>query len=297
MEPTNISPNEKEQQSNDPSVRPPDELVSTTTQTNEVKNRSKLLITLAIVLLLLVSGLVAYMLLGKDASNDQESSDTTSQSMAPTDEKPPTTTKDDAVATTTTKTIPPAISCGGDSSFSDHSFGAAFCYPTEWGTASVMDAKIDTADTGYREAVRFSLNTKFIVGGVSDDWTTTVGRDVGCQEPSNNVPALSAYDTSWHDIMGSGMDVEFAHRSLPSSVGGYDMTEEVSNLLISGVCVRGHKVISGSRYRVISAAFYNDFSEAAGITTPKAHIDNPNVLFSVLQRAQIDALLASAVAY
>jgi hypothetical protein len=188
--------------------------------------------------------------------------------------------------------------CANDETlFSSKNFGAAFCYPSEWGKASVMEAKVDTADTGYREAVRFSVSTKFIVGGVSEDWTTTVGRDVGCQEPSNTVPELSSYDTEWHDVVGAGMATEFATRSVASLGGGYDITETVSNLLDSGVCVQGHKVINGSRYKVISEAYYTEFSETSGITTPKAHMDNSSVLFTVQERAQFDALLLSAASY
>ncbi|MDO8265762.1 MAG: hypothetical protein Q7T41_02355, partial [Candidatus Saccharibacteria bacterium] len=179
--------------------------------------------------------------------------------------------------------------------FSDEDFGAAFCYPEEWGDASVMDAKVDPLDTGHREAVRFMDNTKFIAGGTSDDWSTTVGRGVGCQEPNNSVPELSSYDTAWHDLIGSGMDVEFATRSLESSEGGYDITETVSNLMDNGVCVQGHKVIDGSRYRVLFSAFYTDFTDE--VLTPKAHIDNPSILFNFVERAQLDRLLASAVAY
>lgn len=163
------------------------------------------------------------------------------------------------------------------------------------GEASVMDVKVDPSDTGHREAVRFMGNTKFIVGGTSEDWSTTVGRGVGCQEPNNNVPELSTYDTAWHDLIGSGMDVEFALRSLASSEGGYDMTETVSNLMDNGVCAQGHKVIDGSRYRVLFSAFYTDFTDE--VLTPKAHIDNPSILFNFVERDQFDSLLASAVAY
>lgn len=181
--------------------------------------------------------------------------------------------------------------------FVDRLFGAAFCYPSAWGDANVTYAKIDDSDTGHREAVRFSATTKFIVGGVSEDWTTSVGRGVGCQEPSNIVPELSSYNVDWHNLVGEGMDIEFATRSLPTTVGGYDISETVSNLLDSGVCAQGHKVINGSRYKVISAAYYADFSTTAGVTTPKAHIDNPAILFTPEERAQLDLVLASVVSY
>lgn len=89
---------------------------------------------------------------------------------------------------------------------------------------------------------------------MSDDWSTSVGRG-GCLEPDNVVPPLGAYDTSWHGIEGSGAECFVRGQSLPSSAGGYSVQESVSNLLVSGVCVQGHKVISGSRYRVAEITF------------------------------------------
>lgn len=181
--------------------------------------------------------------------------------------------------------------------FADSTVGMTFCYPNEWGDATVHDAKVGPADTGHRESIRFASMPLFSVGGTSDDWSTTVGRDVGCLEPNNQPVPLGEYDTAWHGIIGSGADVEYAMRSLPSPTGGYDSTETVSNILQSGVCTQAHKVINGSRYRVAFAGFYRDFAEASGITTPSAHIAEPNVLFSVEQRAQFDTLLASLSAY
>lgn len=191
-----------------------------------------------------------------------------------------------------------AIRCADSySAFADRSVGMAFCYPSSWGTATVHDALVAPTDTGHRQSITFSANPFFSVGGTSDDWSTTVGRDTGCLEPNNVTVAASAYNTSWHDMVGSGADVEFATRSLPAPAGGYDSTETVSNILQSGVCAQAHKVISGSRYRVAFTAFYHDFAEASGIVTPSLHIDHPDVLFSVEQRQQFDAVLASLVAY
>lgn len=180
--------------------------------------------------------------------------------------------------------------------YSDKTIGLAFCYPIEWGAVIVKDAKVDVADTGYRQQLVFSDNPYFSVGGASDDWSTEVGRGVGCLEPNNTPAELSTYDTDWHDIIGVGADIESATRSLTSSGGGYDMVESVGDYL-SGVCVQGHKAISGSRYRVAFAAFYRELSVSSGINTPKAHIDAPNILFTATQRTQYDALLASLVAY
>lgn len=187
--------------------------------------------------------------------------------------------------------------CGEDSVFANKEMGLSFCYPIEWGMASVKDNRISPSDTGYRQSVTFSSNSLFAVGGSSEDWSTQFGRGVGCLEPNNKIPDQSEYNTEWHDIQGSGMDVEFAMRSLVPAKGGYDITESVGQAVMSGVCVQGHKVINGSRYKVAYAAFARDFSEAAGITTAKAHMDTPNVLFTSQQRVQLDALLASIKAY
>lgn len=293
--------------------------VQTETPETPIKNRKRV-IFLAVLLLVVIVG-AALMLIGKNNEDQADSTASTKQDTQiasfadcaaagnPIQESFPevcvTADGKSFVNETQQKeseapaeTVVAAPTCAETQTvFADKDFGAAFCYPTVWGTASVMDAKIDTSDTGYREAVRFSGTTKFIVGGVSEDWTTTIGRDVGCQEPSNRVAELSSYNVDWHDLVGEGMSVEFATRSLPVSVGGYDITETVSDLLSSGVCAQGHKIINGSRYKVVSAAYYSDFSESIGITTPKAHIDNPALLFTTADRAALDSVLASVVAY
>ncbi len=190
-----------------------------------------------------------------------------------------------------------AVDCGTRRYFHDADMGLEFCYPDYWGMTSVSDARLASSDTGHRQRVTFSDQPFVFVGGVSDDWTTTVGRDGMCSDPSNHMPALSEYNTDWHDVMGEGDDVSFATRSVIVSAGGYAITEEVSNVLQSGVCARGYKVLHGSRYRVGSASFYRDFAEASGITSPALHMAHSDVLFSPQQRTEFDALMASLGAY
>ncbi|QQS20038.1 hypothetical protein IPL85_01090 [Candidatus Saccharibacteria bacterium] len=190
-----------------------------------------------------------------------------------------------------------AACASGLKRYADKSVGVTFCYPSSWGVATLADAKIGSGDTGSRQLIRFADNPFVSVGGASDDWSTTVGRGVGCLEPQNTMPALSSYNTDWHNISGSGMAVDYAERSLPSAVGGYSIIETVSSMIVEGVCVHGYKQINGSRYKVVSAAFYRDFAEASGITTPSAHMAEPTVLFSTQQRSDFDNLLASLESY
>jgi hypothetical protein len=254
-----------------------------------------LLVVLAILVVLVGVGLAYWYVAGSQTvkmSDHQTMDDTDMASMSAT---PSPTVVSSATPTPAATGV--KASCGTSATFADAAVGMTFCYPKEWGVASVLDSRASSADTGYRQSIVFSNNSLFAVGGTSQDWSTAVGRGVSCLEPDNQVPLANDYDTAWHDIEGQGMDVTFAQRSLPSLKGGYDMTESVGSTMQSGICVQGHKVINGSRYQVAFAAYSRDFSEAAGITTPRAHMDAPNVLFSQEQRAQFDALLASLVAY
>jgi hypothetical protein len=187
--------------------------------------------------------------------------------------------------------------CGDDSVFADKQMGMAFCYPIEWGVASVVDNRIAPTDTGYRQSVTFSNNSLFSVGGTSENWATSSGRGVGCLEPNNVVVAAADYDTSWNGIQGSGSDIMFAKRSIATTTAKADVTETVDDMVMSGVCVQAHKVIDGSRYKVAFAAFHRAFSEGAGIVTPKQHMDEPNVLFDAELRSTFQKLVASIKAY
>src|SRR5690606_28309091 len=102
------------------------------------KSSKKGLIIAAVVLLLIALGVSAYFLfLKKDSSSpaadSNQAQESVSQQEADTDPSPA------------------AIVCeDGHTAFADSEFGAAFCFPSDWGTASVEDAKLDTSDTGYR---------------------------------------------------------------------------------------------------------------------------------------------------
>lgn len=258
------------------------------TEETKPQNQSKKWLYVVVVLaFLLLAGLVIFVLGNRKGSAPAPA--TQSQTKTTPEKKPsPVKSADgDTLA-----------ACGtGLSRYADKAFGATFCYPSAWGSTALEDAKVAASDTGQRELIRFSEQPFLIVGGMSQDWSTTVGRGVGCLEPDNVVPALSSYNTAWHDMEGSGAEVSFAIRSLPSGAGGYSIEESVSNMVTSGVCVHGHKVINGSRYKVVAVNFGRDFAPASGITTPAQHIAEPNVLFPSALRAQYDAVLASLEAY
>jgi hypothetical protein len=264
-----------------------DEMASKSEETlpRDVKHKKLIITILIMVIVLLTVGLIGFFLIIESGKTIQ-----TTGSLVGEASGGEATDMSDAEETLPTCTASYRV-------FADRELGMAFCYPTTWGDAEVHDAKVGPEDAGYRQSVQFSDTPFFSVGGTSENWSTTVGRDVGCLEPNNQAAPLSVYDTAWHDMIGSGATIDYATRSLPSPTGGYDSTESVSTILQAGVCAQAHKIIDGSRYRVAFAAFYRDFAEASGITTPSLHVAEPTVLFSIEQRDQFDAVLESLVAY
>lgn len=241
------------------------------------KSPNKTASIVVIILLLIAAGAAAYFLLfKKDESEPAKTADTSQAQQASGSE----VASDEL----------PAIDCeDGYSVFADKEFGAAFCYPDDWGAAAVEDAKLEADDTGNRQVIKFSRQPQIIVGGVSDDWNTSLGRGGGCLEPSNQLLAASDYNVEWHDITE-----DFAKRSMETSVGGYDLTEMVGTF-DNGVCAVGHKVIDGSRYRVVSASYFAEFTTA--VASADDHIYNSYELFRETERFELDKLLASLEAY
>ena len=70
------------------------------------------------------------------------------------------------------------------------------------------------------------------------------------------------------------------------------MIETVSSTLQDGVCAQGFKQTNGSRYRVVSAQYYQALSPSDGVSTPAQHMATPNVLFNERLRADFDDLIA-----
>jgi hypothetical protein len=256
--------------------------------TNTANKHSKLIIIVVVVaLLLLVLGGAAYALIGRDGP--AETAET-----AHVDDGHGHSEGDDhseEVATTASEVV-----CGeGQTEFSNSLFGVKFCHPSEWGFGSVMDAKVGAGDTGYRETIRFSGTNKFVVGGMSEDWSTEVGRGVGCQEPTRSILEPSSVNPEWHNEEYYEDELMFAQRSLSSPTAGYDLTENVGNPLVTGVCVQGHKVINGSRYKVVSVAYSADFNEI--VTNPAQHLERPTILFTSTEREQLTSLIESIESY
>lgn len=233
------------------------------------------LIVVVILLLIAIGAAVYFLLFKKDESS--KTADTTSQVQQ-------------ASGSEVASDELPAIDCeDGYSVFADKEFGAAFCYPNDWGVATVEDAKFEAADAGHRQVIKFSRQPQIIVGGVSDDWNTALGRGGSCLAPTNRPAEMSEYNVEWHDITE-----DFAKRSMETTAGGYDLTEMVGTF-DNGVCAVGHKVIDGSRYRVVSASYFAEFTTA--VASADDHIYNSYELFRETERFELDKLLASLEAY
>lgn len=156
-----------------------------------------------------------------------------------------------------------------------------FCYPTAWGTVTVIDARLQktativdgatiAADTGERWLVSFSEKPAVNLGVVTADWSTEVGRGGSCLDPATQtLPPFSPFSTEWDEqptIVTRGVEV---------SSGRY-LIEESADEFYNGVCISGYAIINAEDYTHSTATYYKEFGGT--ITTPEQHAASPNVL-------------------
>lgn len=167
--------------------------------------------------------------------------------------------------------------------------GFGFCYPADWGTVTVADAKFAAADTGERWTVKFADKEMVNLGVVTAEWSTDVPRDGVCVDPAVQIlPAFSPFSTTWAT---EGTPVMSATRGIEVMAGQYLIQERVDDSLTSGVCLEGYTIIDGDVYSHTAASYSAEF--AAPVTTPQGHIDNPNTLIPEVDRSEFYTFVKS----
>lgn len=191
--------------------------------------------------------------------------------------------------TTETETTP-AITCASDNKlYENQELKFSFCYPEIWGEPSVADAKLDPSDNGSRHLVSFATKNEVKLGLVSSDWTTTVGRGGVCSDPTPTAPAFADFSTEWK-TEGEGEALNFASRGVEKKDNSYFISEDASEFL-SGVCLRGIVLINTGTYPQATASYFKEFG--GGITSPKAHVDNPTTLVPANERSAFSSFVKS----
>jgi len=203
--------------------------------------------------------------------------------------KPDLTILKEDRAITDTVTGGEALVCGtGLRTFQDERFGLGFCYPDAWGEASVADDRFEPSDSGARWMISFAHKPAVRAGLVTVNWNTKVGRDGVCQTPVQEVD-YGQFSPAWQT---NDTDVTYASRDISSKVNTYRIEEYTDNLLTNGVCLRAYATVDAPQYPHLTVSYFASFTEE--ITTPKKHIDNPNLLISEPDRAAVAAIAASA---
>lgn len=234
----------------------------------------RIFIIVIMILLLVLAGLFGW-LWWKERGNDQKE-DTSSQATPAEPEQ-------------TANACPENFTV-----YANEDLGIEFCYPTAWGKVEVDDAKFADADTGSRWLINFTDNDAAYLGLASTDWTTEVPRDYTCVDPGVTVlPAFSPFSTDWTTT--DDVPTSYASRGVQVAADDYLINEEVSNLLLNGVCLHGYTVIENETYGHTSASYYADFDGT--ITTPQQHIDDPDALIPAASRADFATFVQSIKAY
>lgn len=177
----------------------------------------------------------------------------------------------------------------GLTAYKNDDLAIGFCYPTDWGTVTVADAKFEAADTGERWRVQFADKAAVNLGVVTEDWSTDAAREITCVDPAvQTLPAFSPFSTEWDT---EGTPVSSASRGIEVEADKYLIREDVDDLLTSGVCVFGYTIIDGDVYTHTTATYSAEFS--GSVTTPQQHMDNPDTLVPEADRDEFYAFVKS----
>ena len=245
------------------------------------KDKKKMWLWLLIILLVLLLLFLGWWWMNKDKKDDTAQNNTNNNSQQ--------------------EQQPKEVACDtGFTAYENTDLGIGFCYPTDWGTVTVTDARLQqtattvdgtviAADTGQRWLVSFSAKPAVHLGLVTADWSTEVGRDGTCVDPATpTLPAFSPFSTSWAT---EGTPVMSATRGIEVMAGEYLIQEYVDDLLTNGVCVEGYTIIDGEVYTHTAANYSAEF--AAPVTTPQQHIDDPNILIPAADRDEFYVFVKS----
>jgi hypothetical protein len=166
-----------------------------------------------------------------------------------------------------------------------------FCYPNAWGDVKSEDSKLDPSDDGTRVKLSFVDKSSVHLGLVSDDWSTDVGRDGTCVDPSAQAfPDTSTFSARWVNTPATGAPTS-AIRGLEITPDELLIQEHVDNTLANGTCLEGYKAFGGQVYRNAMATYYSAFN--AKVTTPQQHITSPTQLISASDRGEFSAFVKS----
>ncbi len=173
--------------------------------------------------------------------------------------------------------------------FYDKVIGLQFCYPKEWGEATVGTVPASASDAGGAYEITFSAKSGLTVASATVDWKNTIGRDGRCADPMSAPIDFSGYAESWK-TEGEGMALTSASRYV-NKVDGRWWISELASDYYSAVCLKAAVSTLGGVYDLQTVNYQVAFNDQ--IASVKAHVDNPTVLISPAERVQFGEMVDS----
>lgn len=244
----------------------------------EPRQKKKLVIVMILLVVILLAAGAVFLLADKK--------DPTSTSQQPASNNSSQSGNSSAQAQTQ---APSPCTTAGTKAYENRTLGFGFCYPINWGSVSVADAKMAAGDSGSRWRLSFSNKEEVNLGVVSDDWGTTAARDGTCVDPAvQTVPPFAPFNTAW---VTEGTPTISATRDVEEAADKYLIQERVDDVLTNGACLEGYSIINASTYAHTAATYYKAFYGT--VTTPDMHIGSPEFLIPATDRADFAAFVKS----
>lgn len=254
------------------------------------KNNKKLLVLIVSLLALLLIGGGAYWLGTKNSKKDTKATNTTTAANEQTkNTTEPSVTDAKTAPETPKKADATCPSSPGAKTFYNKVIGLQFCYPKEWGEATVGNVEASDSVSGGAYEIRFATKDGLSITSATSDWKNTVARDGRCADPQQEAPQFSTYQPEWK-TEGSGMALTSALRVHIKQEPDF-LIRELADDYYSGVCLMAIVSTPGGAYNVQTVNLLRSFS--GGIMSVKAHIDNPTILITAAERVQYSEMVAS----
>lgn len=188
-----------------------------------------------------------------------------------------------------TDTAKPCASSVDAKTFSSKLIGLEFCYPKEWGEATIGNVPASASNAGSAYEITFTKNSRVTVASATGEYVNTIGRGGRCADPVTSEPDFSGFSTAWK-VEGALGDIQSASRDTIKKDGVYHARESVNDFG-GNVCLTGYVNVVGGAYTLITVNLQAPYG--SGITTVSAHVSNSDILITPAERVQFGELVES----
>ncbi len=165
--------------------------------------------------------------------------------------------------------------------------GLEFCYPSEWGEATIGSVPASASAAGGAYEITFAGKAGLTIASATADWQNTIARDGRCADPQQGGPQFDTYIPEWK-VEKSEAEVFSALRVHIKKEPHY-LIRELADTYFNAVCMMGIVATPGGAYDAQGVVLNVEL----GSRTITEHVADSTVIISTALRVQFSELVDS----